>query len=160
LNTTYIEYAEALRDATELEESLNAKKLTLKNLRQQLEACKVLGDGSIGLDVSAHAHANISERLQRLSMENTSIYGDVFNLESPQSSIIWPSNLKVFIITLIAQAYDKDMVVQKPSKNKKDGLEYHYSIKITKWSSDEQSLIFTAVVEDYVIKTGYFNWSN
>jgi hypothetical protein len=52
------------------------------------------------------------------------------------------------------------MVVQKPSKNKKDGLEYHYSIKITKWSSDEQSLIFTAVVEDYVIKTGYFNWSN
>ena len=154
----YKQYGEALREVGLAESDLAKKRSALNEIRSELRRNLTDGDGSIGLELSAHAFSNIGNRLQKLAMENPTIYSDVFNQENPPMSIIWPSNLEAFIITIMAEALDKSAVVQKPSKNTRDGKEYHYTIQIDKWSGPDSSLVFTGVVEGGTIKTGFFNW--
>lgn len=150
----YVQYAQWTSDINELENKLNKKKVELEEMRAFLST-----DGSYGLYLSAHAFTNISERMSSLAMENSEIYKDLINTEDPSKSILLPSNLKAFIIGILASARTKNQYVEKPSKNGKGGKEFHYESEIKKWGTQKDALIFTAIVESNAIKTGYFNWS-
>jgi len=116
------------------------------------------GDGSHGVDISAHAFKQISERLESLAMENDSIYSDFINLEEPQRSMSIPSNLKSFIFTLVASAKKKGRYSKESSKNTSGGFEFRYNVEIKKWGTQKGTLQFVCIVENCNIKTGYFNW--
>lgn len=157
----YKQYAESFHNMNIMESELAKKRIETRDLFKELDKNRDDGDGSIGLELSAHAFANISDRLQKLAMENVNVYNDVFNAEKPELSLLWPNNLRAFVLTVMAEAMAKQAIVQKESKNNKGKYEYHYTIKIGKWSEEGGvDLVFTAVVEQCTIKTGFFNWVN
>jgi len=116
-------------------------------------------DGSHGVDISAHAFKQISERLESLAMENDYIYRDFINIDEPPKSMSIPSNLKCFIFTLVASAKKRGGFSKENSKNTAGGFEFRYNIEIKKWSTPKGTLQFVCIVENNNIKTGYFNWS-
>lgn len=150
----YLQYAETLSSISITELELSEKMRALSEIREELEGYKK-DDGSFGLDLTAHAFTNISDRLSELASKYPIIYSDVFNPNEPSRALLWPSNLRAFIIGMIASSYGKKE--EKPSKNT-NGKEYHYNVEIKKWSTDTEVLVFTAIVESNVVKTGYFNW--
>lgn len=150
----YLEYAEMISE-------LAAVELRSQNIRRIIEELKLKISNSLegeccGLELSAHAFKQLSERLEKLTMENQIIYDDVFNKGSPSECLLLPSNLKSFIITLLADAHKKSNFKRELSKNS-DGYEYRYIVDIKKWS-DEKVLQLICIVENNNIKTGYFNW--
>ena len=153
----YLQYAELFSDISITELELNEKKRNLEEIRDELSN---ESDGSVGIDLTAHAFTNISDRLSVLASENGSVYADVFNPGNPSKAILWPNNLRSFIIGMLANERSKNKQIEKPSKNTNGGTEYHYDIEIKKWSNEKASLIFTAIVESNMVKTGYFNWSD
>ena len=153
----YIDFAETLSELTTLEIRIHNKRRLVENLKQELKSNKC--DGSFGVEFTGHAFKQISERLEGLSMESPVIYKDVFKEDSPQDSLLLPSNLKSFIITLLSNANKKGDFKSEESKSNKNtnGVEYRYTINMNKWSG-EKILQFIAIVEDNYIKTGFFNW--
>jgi len=152
----YLEYAKILAEVSEMESSLSNKKRLLNDIKSELTD----EQGSFGLELSAHAIANISSRLEMLANENSKIYKDVMNRENPHKSIIWHSNMKAFIIGILANANKKGEFEEKESKNRPDHMEIHFSIEINKWSDENKRLIFVGIVESNIVKTGYFNWED
>ena len=159
MDKIYLQYAEVLGDVSTLELELSEKKRALTEIRGELESYKK-DDGSYGLDLTAHAFTNITDRLSQLASEYPVIYSDVFNPNQPSRALLWPNNLRAFIISILASAREKKSFQEKPSKNTTGGKEYHYNVEIKKWSTDREVLIFTAIVESNVVKTGYFNWED
>jgi len=157
MDKIYIQYAELLAETSNLELELSRKKRNLEEVRLELNK-EVDEDGSYGLDLSAHAFTNLSDRLVCLADSNSVIFNDLMNITDTSKSILWPNNMRAFIIGIIAIAKSKNKLTQKPSKNTEGGTEYHYEIEIEKWGTSKEALVFTAVVESNVIKTGYFNW--
>jgi hypothetical protein len=153
MNKVYLQYAEITTEISGLEFELSEKKRAIKEIRDELTS---YDNGRYGLDLTAHAFTNISNRLSELASESSVIYSDVYNKENPNKSLLWPSNLKAFIISIIASC--KEDGREKESKNTSGGKEYHFDIEIKKWSTDKDVLVFTAIVESNMIKTGYFNW--
>lgn len=139
-------------------QELVKKEMQVSELRRSIQEDKESltskeGDGSHAVDISAHAFRQICERLEILAAENELIYKDCIN-----ESIFFPSNLKVFVINLIAEARKKGSYSKEPSKNTDGGYEFRYQIEIKKWSDAKSTLQFTCIVENNNIKTGYFNW--
>jgi hypothetical protein len=155
MDKIYLQYAEIFSEVSLLELELSEKRRALSEVRSELEKHPA---GNFGLDLTAHAFTNITDRLSGLASEFPVIYNDVFNPGEPSRALLWPSNLRAFIISMLASANSKKQFSEKPSKNNAGGKEYHYDIEIKKWSTDRDILLFTAIVEDSVIKTGYFNW--
>jgi len=153
----YLQYADILSQTAILEFQLNEKKRALEEMKDELDKDKFT-DGGFGLELSAHAFTNISSRLSALAVENIVIYKDVMNSENQADSLIWPSNMKAFVIGMIANARQKKEFEIKDSKNRDGGKEFHYEIEIKTWSNSKSALVFIAIVESNVIKTGYFNW--
>ena len=151
----YLQYAELFSDISITELELNEKKRSLEEIKEELSRDS---DKSLGLDLTAHAFTNISDRLSALASENGIVYADVFNPNNPSKAILWPNNLRSFIIGMLANERSKGRYVEKPSKNNNGGTEYHYDIEIKKWSNERSALVFTAIVESNMVKTGYFNW--
>ena len=153
----YIEFAEAFSELVTLESRIHNKRRLVEDLKQELKSED--NDGSYGLEFTGHAFKQISERLEEIAMESTIVYKDVFKSGSPSESLLIPSNLKSFIITLLSDANKKGQYKEEESKSNKspDGKEYRYTINMNKWNSDK-SLQFIAIVEDNFIKTGFFNW--
>jgi len=146
------EYAECVSKETELHEikrSMEEKRCFLMSNE---------GDGSHGIDISAHAFKQILERLEMLANENDQISKDCINVNNVQDSKFKPSNLKSFVIALIANAKKKGCFSKEASKNTAGGFEYRYNIEIKKWSDSKNTLQFVCIVENNNIKTGYFNW--
>lgn len=150
----YIEYAELMTSISATESDLDNKRRRLNDIKSELSYM----DGIYGLELSAHAIANISSRIEHLARENSHIYIDVMNHEDPTKSLIWPSNMKSFIISIIAHAKSKGDYNERKSRNNPDHKEYHFDIEIGKWRLDNKKLNFIAIVESNIIKTGYFNW--
>lgn len=150
----YVEYAEALSDLVSLETNIHNKRRLVSELKLELNSKD--NDGSFGVEFTAHAFKQISERLEELALEYPVIYQDVFK-ESPSESILLPSNLKTFVITLLADARKKNNFRKEESKNTTEGFEFRYIINMNKWSN-EKTLQFIAIVEGNFIKTGFFNW--
>jgi hypothetical protein len=148
----YLQYAELFSDISISELELNEKKRNLEEVKEELKQ-----NPDFGLDLTAHAFTNISDRLSALASENSVIFSDVFNPQNPHKALLWPNNLRSFIIGMIANARSKGDPIKKPSKNSQ-GDEYQYDIEIKKWGNDKTSLIFTTIVESNMVKTGYFNW--
>lgn len=159
MDKIYLQYAEVLSDVSTLELELSEKKRALNEIRSELESCRK-DDGSYGLDLTAHAFTNITDRLSQLAYEFPVIYNDVFNPNQPSRALLWPSNLRAFIISILASSREKKSFQEKPSKNTAGGKEYHYNAEIKKWGTDKKVLIFTAIIESGVVKTGYFNWED
>lgn len=152
LSDTYIRYAESLSELTEMELKIHNKKALVYDLKEEL---KKEENGSCGLEFTGHAFKQISERLEEIAMMSPVIRKDVFKDENYFKSLLLPSNLKPFIITLLASAHKKGNVKEEESKS--SGKEYRYTVDMTKWSG-EKNLQFVAIVENNHIKTGFFNW--
>lgn len=150
----YLDYAKLLDSLNSLERDLFNKKRALQAIKDELQSDG--NDGSCGLDVSDHAFKQIAERLEALALEHSFIYRDVIKPDSHQESLLLASNMKSFIITLIADAKLKGNVTEDNSKS--GGVEYRYIIEMKRWSRDK-SLQFVAIVENNNIKTGFFNWT-
>lgn len=151
----YVQYAEAVGEAIGLEWKISNLNTLAEELKGELVSDQ--GDGGYGTELSAHAAKQISERLESLASESVKIRSDVFNIEDDASSLIWPKNMRSFIIGMLAKARSKNSFSIVDSKNG-SGKECHYKIEIQKWHSGQKSLVFTGIVENNVIKTGYFNW--
>jgi hypothetical protein len=150
----YLEYAEMTSELASVE-------LRSQNIRRLMEEIKTKITNSYigeccGLELSAHAFKQLSERLEKLAIENTVIYEDVFNKPTKSEYLLLPSNLKSFIITLLSDALKKGNYKKEQSKNS-GGYEYRFTIDIKKWS-DDKTLQLICIVENNNVKTGYFNW--
>jgi len=143
------ELCEVRSRAGELERSIENKKIILKSIE---------GDGSHGVEISAHAFRQISDRLEALGNENEVILKDLVNPENLSASKLMPSNLRSFVFTLIASAKKKGSFSKEPSKNTNGGFEWRYNIEIKGWSNERNTLRFTCIVENNNVKTGYFTW--
>ena len=158
LSEKYVQFAEAFSDLQELESNVYNKRCLILNLSEEFKNNKEAS--CIGIEFTAHAFKQISERLEEISRMNPTIYRDVFKPESPSNSLLIPSNLKSFIITLLSNANKKGDFTEEKSKSSKsseDSFEYRYTVDMKKWSS-EKTLQFIAIVENNYIKTGFFNW--
>lgn len=149
----YIDFAETLSGIVSLEKELHSKKRLMGDLKSSLGASDC--DGGFGTEISAHAFKQISERLESLALENAEIYKDVMKQGSPHDSLLMASNMKSFIITTLANARQKSEYATGDSRN--GGKEYRFTVDIKKWSGDK-TLQFVAIVENNVVKTGFFNW--
>jgi len=152
ISDTYIRYAESLSELTEMELQIHNKKYLVHDLKEQL---KNEENGSCGLEFTGHAFKQISERLEEIAMMSPVIRRDVFKDENYLKSLLLPSNLKPFIVTLLASAHKNGNVREEESKS--SGKEYRYTVDMVKWSY-EKNLQFIAIVENNFIKTGFFNW--
>lgn len=157
MDKMYLQYAELFSDISITELELNEKRRNLEEVKEEISKSE---DKSIGLDLTAHAFTNITDRLSVLASEYGVIFADVFSPHNPSKAILWPNNLRSFIIGMLANEKAKNRLTEKPSKNNNGGTEYHYDIEIKKWGNDRSSLIFTAIVECNMVKTGYFNWTD
>lgn len=155
LEDLYLDYAEAYSELISLEAQIHNRRRLIDELKANLTSPE--SDGSFGVEVSAHAFKQISERLEELAMQNTAIYRDVFKEDSQQESLMLPSNLKSFIITTLANAHKKKQFSRERSKGSGGGVEFRYMVDIKKWSGDK-TLQFVVIVENNYIKTGFFNW--
>jgi len=157
LSDKYVEFAEALSELTTLENNIHNKRRFVEDIKKELKSDE--SDKSIGLEFTGHAFLQISERLEEIALRYSTIYNDVFRVDSPSESLLVPSNMKSFIITLLSNAHKKEQFKEEQSRSNKNtnGVEFRYTININKWS-DDKSLQFIAVVEDNYIKTGFFNW--
>jgi len=152
----YNDFARIFNEVVSLELTLATNKRSLEDMRSIIK--EEDKEGKIGLDFSAHAIRQIQERLEILANESSSVYEDVFNTETPERSIIWPSNTRAFIIGMMAKAAENDGVTQESSRSNGSSCEYHYKIEIRKWSTADKKLVFVGIVENNIIKTAYFNW--
>jgi len=150
----YLEFAEMLSELSSSELKIHNLRRIVEELKSELSGSGI--DGGFGIEISAHAFRQISERLEVLAFENIVIYNDVFG-NGVDNHLLLPSKLKSFIITLIADARSKGNFTEERSKNTNGGVEYRYVIEIKKWN-DERSLQMVCIVENGNVKTGYFNW--
>jgi len=153
LTEIYIRYAETLSGLGSLERELHNKIRLLEELKTELGSPD--GDGGYGVEVSAHAFKQISERFEKLALKNSVIYNDICKPESRYDSLLFSSNLKSFIITLLANARKKNEYKEEPAAN--GGTEFRFTVDIKSWSGDK-TLQFVGIVQNNVIKTGFFNW--
>ena len=124
------------------------------DLKSQLKECDIHGE--CGITISAHASVQICKRLELLAMESSAIYRDVLDIDNPTASLLWPTNAESFVISLLSKARLEGKFKSVDSKS--GGVEYHYEIELNDWSTESKKLIFTGVVENNNVKTGYFNW--
>jgi len=153
MDNKYLDFAKVLDSLTNLEKDISNKKRALQSIKEEL--CSEESDGSYGVDVSDHAFKQIAERLERLAMDKSVIYRDVIKPNDPHDSLLLASNMKSFIITMLANAKSKGNFKEEESKG--GGKEFRYTIDMKKWS-DDKTLRFVAIVENNKIKTGFFNW--
>jgi len=153
LNSIYITYAETFGSIGSSEKDLYNKYKLLQELKEELSAQD--SDGGYGTDMSAHAFKQIAERFEELALQNQCIFEDVFKPDSPQDSLLLSSNLKSFIITLLSNARKKGEYKEETAQN--GGFEFRFTVNIKKWSK-EKTLQFVGIVQNNVIKTGFFNW--
>lgn len=154
LPDVYVQYAETYSESITLKGTLHNCERMLEELKASLTSPE--SDGGFGVEVSAHAFKQISERLEELASQNKAIYDDVFRRDEPLASLILASNLKSFIITTLANAHKKGNFSKEKSKNS-SGVEFRYIVDINKWSG-QKTLQFVVIVENNYIKTGFFNW--
>jgi len=150
-NSYYRDYVKTYHEVVDLSRTLNTKRRELDALTIELNK-----DGKFGLELSSHAQAQISERLEDLTSDNQIIYNDVFRPESQQDALIIPSNLKSFALSLLSKAIDEGTVEKKNSRS--GGFEYHHNTTVKKWVSGKKVIQFTGIVENGIIKTGFFNY--
>ncbi len=157
LKDKYVEFAEAFSELVTAESRIHNKRRLVEDIKKELKSDK--NNSSYGLDFTGHAFQQISERLEEIAMESSVIYRDVFKNDSPSESLLIPSNLKSFIMTLLSDANKKGQYKEEDSRSNKNpnSVEYRYTINMNKWNG-EKSLQFIAIVEDNYIKTGFFNW--
>jgi len=155
LEDLYIQYAEAISRIASLEIELHNKKRLIADFKENLVSPE--SDGGFGIEFTAHAFKQINERLEKLALEYSIIYKDVFKEDAPSESLLLASNMKSFIITLLANARKNGEFKAEPSKNSNGGTEYRFTVDIKRWSIDK-TLQFVGIVENNHLKTGFFNW--
>lgn len=155
LDLLYQQYAEAFAEKADMDSKINNLGRLVDDLKKEIKEKD--HNGEYGLNLTAHATTQISKRLESLAAESSIIFKDVMNMENPASSLIWPTNMESFILGMLAKArLSKDFTIED-SKNS-SGKEYHYNIEIKDWSTENKRLIFTGLVENNNIKTGFFNF--
>lgn len=152
MNTKYIEWVKLLSEITD------EKKVTIRkiNKAEALEEDIVGGeDGSmLPTKITDHAMTQIHRRLAGLTNKSTVAFEDVMNKKA-SDSLLDPDNLECFIFTMISKSY-KDGTY-KSKKARSGGSEYVFNINMPNWNTKNKKLVFSMIVENNVVKTGYFN---
>ena len=153
LEDLYIEFAELTHQINDTTRDFKNKKKALDKIKDNFNTPE--SDGSFAIEFSDHAFKQISTRLEELMSENEMANKDILRSDNKSDSLILPSNLESFIITLLATSRKNKNF--KKQKSKSGGTEYHIFSDIKRWSSDKV-LQFVGIVENNTLKTGFFNW--
>jgi len=153
MDIEYSEYAKLRSKVADAQKAL-AKDRQLCDIMEK-NIIKNDPDGGYAIKISTHAYNNISKRLEKITEESPAAYTEIVECD-PDKSLFKPSNLVVFVITMVCKA--RELGSYKTKKSRDGGIEYHYNINLSKWSTD-QELFFTCIVENHVVKTGFFNFS-
>jgi hypothetical protein len=155
LDALYKQYAEAFSEKAEMDSKIKNLTRLVDDLKSQIKEKDIAGE--FGLSMTAHASSQIAKRLELLASESSKIFNDVMNTSNPSESLIWPTNMESFILGILSKARSSGQYTVENSKNS-SGKEYHYNIEIKDWAMENRKLIFTGLVENNNIKTGFFNW--
>lgn len=156
---SYEQFVEIKKKVADLEKSLKDSKKSMLAITELVKTDEGKHNGRFGLEFTGHGFTQISQRLEDISGDHEHIYKDVFNIENPSESIMFPSNLKIFVLQILLAA-EKAGNKWKSKKSNKGGTEYIYTMEIQKWRSGNDRCIFTCIIEENNIKTGYFDYDN
>ena len=109
----YTDFARSLNELVSIENEIHNKRRLMQSFKKELID---EGDGGFGIEFSGHSFKQISERLEEIAMESPIVYNDVYNRE-PTEILLLPSNLKSFVITMLANAREKDSFKEEKSKS-------------------------------------------
>lgn len=151
-NGKYIEYVKLLSDIDDEKKSVSKKHNNLQDIEDELNA--VDDTGMYPTKVTDHAMAQISDRIEALAYKSKNAYEDIFS-KSHEESLLLPTNLKCFTLTMVGKALEDG--TYKSVKSRSGGKEYRYNVNISKWKTKDKELMFTIIVENNNVKTGYFN---
>ena len=151
IDEEYSEYAKLKSKISDAQKVLASDKRMCERLERFISDNDKSGEYAI--KISSHAFDQIAERLEEVTNKSSAAYKDIEECD-PDKSLNKPSNLKVFIITMICKSRSDGSFKRKKSKS---GFEFVYNVEISKWSTDK-NLFFTCIVENGVVKTGYFNF--
>ena len=150
----YIEFAQALNESIDLERRMIEKQRVMKRFKKEIS--KDSNGEGCGIEFTGSAYKLLSEGLESITKNSDIVKDDVFK-DDPELSLLNASNLKSFIITVMADAHKKGNFEERPSRNNDKNVEYKYTIEMKKWR-DEKNLKLEIIVENGFIKAGFFNW--
>ena len=154
----YEKFVEVKRNIATLEKKVRDNKKYLNTIINELKS-EGKNSGRFALDISGHGFKQIYEKLEVMASDYDSIFRIVYNPDNPSEALIASTNLKVFIFTMLAKAEKEHKWKSKKSQNNKNGIEYVYTVEVERWKQGNRKCLFTAIVENNNIKTGYFDWS-
>jgi hypothetical protein len=148
-----VEYARIYSNAVDKEHEL------AKANRDVIEHEGILSEldvpNAAPINISDHGFAQISTRFESAIAKSPIAYNYVYKAKEGES-LISPSNLKAFILTIMSKAfYDGDY---KKETDRGRAIQYRYTIKLYKMSDEEKSLSFVGIIKNSTIVTGFFNW--
>jgi hypothetical protein len=154
MSEKYMQWVELQTEISEDKKLISAKSNQLIDMEEDLTSHK--DSGMYPTKITDHAMTQISDRLENLAHDSKPAYKDIIN-KSAKHSMLLPSNLRNFILTMVAKSIE--LGAYKSKKSRSGGTEYIYSVKMSKWEVD-RSITFTLIVENSVVKTGYFNYDS
>jgi len=155
MTTKFIKFAEDLDD-------LQIMTSKIRVLTQEVTAAKKEFESNpeFATSVTTHAAARASERIQAMAEEQPELFSDVINMKNPTMSLSLVANIRVFLISVLANAHADGKYSVGPSKSNEGKVEYKYVVNINKWVFDKRRIELVAIVEDNNVKTVFFNWKD
>ena len=122
----------------------------------------ILNDMVIHLDklkqyptsLTDHAFHQIITRLEEMTQQHKVVYDYVMKGNVNESMFI-PSNLQDFVFNNVLRAIKNNTV--KTKKSRSGGVETIFNTHMTEWNINPKEITFSCIVENGVVKTGYFN---
>jgi len=151
VDSKYKDYFSLIKLHTEIDRTnrdLSKKKSDLKTISSKIT------DGKLATIISDHAVSQILTRLEKLCSDSPRAYSAIMSGKT-STSLFVPSNLSAFILENIKSGLKSNSVKEKKSRS--GGKEYVYDIKMTQYDTDDKYCVFSLVVENNTVKTGYFN---
>jgi len=141
---TYVQNNEAKMNITKTTNELNAITLDINN------------NNSYPTSLTDHAFNQICDRLEELSLKYSVVYSYISSVDVWDSLFV-PSILRKFVFESVYNAIKNNSVVSKKSRS--GGIEYIYNDNMTDiWAiGNNKEITFSIIVENNVVKTGYFN---
>ena len=152
MNDKYIEWVKLLSEITD------EKKVTVRKINKAEALQRDIVEGEDGdilpIKITDHAMTQIHRRLADLANKSPKAFDDIMN-KTADASLLDPDNLECFIFTMVSKAYGDNSIKKKKSRS--GSTEYVFNVNISKWKTKNKELVFSMMVENNVVKTGFFN---
>jgi len=155
MDKEYTKLTALIKKIAENDRNLAKDKSMLDEIKKKITENDTVGE--YAMTVTSHAFEQISSRLEQVAYESQVAYKDIMDCKS-EDSIFIPSNLRSFIIENIAKSR-KDSTFERRTARNSGGNEFVYNVALTSWNTDKD-LFMSIIVENNVVKTGYFNFVN